>query len=135
MTTLTNDNDMYRKNLLSLFSQKWFLVTIVFEDNIPINDFENGLSVKFYINDQLYASATYPDMLKQNDGDFYLFPDGALNKIMISNLYYLNYAIGPKEISSYYMKGPSPKSVSTVSSSFVMPMILNDRNRLDIYNA
>lgn len=135
VSTVTNDNDMYRKNLLSLFAKKWFLVTIVFEDNTPINDFENGLSVKFYINEQLYTSATYPDMLKQNIGDFYLFPDGALNKVMISNMYYFNYALGAKEIESFYMKGPSTTTISSVSSSFVMPMILNDRNRLDIYNA
>ena len=134
--TITDDNDMYRRNLLSLFAKKWFMVTIVFEDNIPINDFENGLSVKFYINEQMYASATYSDMLKQNVGDLYLFPDNSpLNKVMISNMFYFNYALGPKDITSFYMQGPSPKSVSSVATSFIMPMILNDKNRLDIYNA
>ena len=135
VSTVTNDNDMYRRNILSLFAKKWFLVTIVFEDNIPINDFENGLSVKFYINEQLYTSATYPDMLKQNNGDFYLFPEGALNKVMVSNMIYFNYALGPKEIANFYMQGPSSTSVSSVSSSFIMPVMLSDKNRLDIYNA
>ena len=135
VANITNDNDLYRKNILSLFSNKWILITIVFEDNIPINDFENGLSVKFYINDQIYALGTYPTMLKQNNGDFYLFPDGALNKIMISNMQYFNYALGVNEIKSFYMSGPSSKSTSSVTKSFISPTMLNDMNRLDIYNA
>ena len=135
VANITNDNDLYRKNILSLFSNKWILISIVFEDNIPINDFENGLSVKFYINDQIYALATYPTMLKQNNGDLYLFPEGALNKVMISNMQYFNYALGVKEIKNFYMAGPSSKSTSSVTKSFISPTMLNDMNRLDIYNA
>lgn len=135
IANITNDNDLYRKNLLSLFSNKWILISIVFEDNIPINDFENGLSVKFYINDQLYGMGTYPTMLKQNNGDFYLFPDGAINKVMISNMRYFNYALGVKEIKNFYISGPSSKSTTSVSKSFISPTMVNDMNRLDIYNA
>jgi hypothetical protein len=111
------------------------LITIVFEDNIPINDFENGLSVKFYINEQLYNSATYPTMLKQNNGDLYLFPEGSLNKTMFSIMQYFNYALGTKEIQASYRQGPSSRSTSSVTTSFISPMMLSDKNHLDIYNA
>ena len=132
---VNNTNDLYRKHMLSLMTGKWFLITIVFEDNIPINDFEDGLVVKFYINDQLYSSGTYSSMLRQNNGNFYLFPNGPISKTMVSNMFYYNYALGTDEIRNLYTQGPSNKSTSTVSTSFISPLMMNDKNRLDIYNA
>ena len=132
---LRDENDLYRKNLLSLYSGKWFLITVVFEDNIPINDFENGLSVKFYINEQLYQSATYSSMLRQNQGDLFLFPSGPVAGCMISNMSYFNYALGTTEIQANYFSGPSSHSTSLVAGSFISPLMLSDKNRLDIYNA
>jgi len=132
---VNDENDLYRRNLLSLYNKKWFLVTIVFEDNTPINDFENGLSVKFYINEILYKSATYASMLKQNQGDLFLFPEGSVAGCMISNMYYYNYALGTQEIQENYLAGPSSKSTSLVMNSFISPLMLSDKNRLDIYNA
>jgi hypothetical protein len=135
IANVQDTNDLYRKNLLSLYNNKWFLITITFEDNIPINDFENGLVVKFFINEQLYKSKTYTSMLKQNSGDFYLFPNGSVAGCMVSNMMYYNYALGSAEIQKNYMNGPSNRSTSIVSSSFMSPLMLSDKNRLDIYNA
>ena len=131
----TSDNDLYRKNLISLYSGKWFLMTIVFEDNIPINDFENGLSVQIYINEILYTSGTYSTMLKQNQGDLFFFTDGSIPSCMISAMKYYNYALSQTEIKDIYRAGPSPKSSTTVNTSFISPIMLSDKNRLDIYNA
>lgn len=135
VSRLNDPNNLYRQNLMSLYNGKWALLTIVFEDNIPLNDFENGLSVKFYINEQLYETGTYSTMLKQNTGNLYIFPEGAVSGCMISNFAYYNYALGITEIMNLYRAGPSNKSTSTVMKSFISPLMLSDRNRLDIYNA
>lgn len=135
VANLQDVNDLYRKNLLSLYNGKWFLLTVTFEDNIPINDFENGLVVKFYINEQLYNSQTYSSMLKQNNGDFYLFPSGPVAGCMVSKMTYYNYALGTGDIQNIYNMGPSNHSTTLVTSSFISPLMLSDKNRLDIYNA
>ena len=135
VSRLNDPNNLYRQNLLSLYNGKWALLTIVFEDNIPLNDFENGLSVKFYINEQLYDSGTYPTMMRQNNGNLYLFPEGAIAGCMISNFMYYNYALGVTQIMDNYRAGPSNKSTASVTKSFISPLMLSDKNRLDIYNA
>lgn len=135
VSRVNDPNNLYRQNLLSLYNGKWALLTIVFEDNIPLNDFENGLSVKFYINEQLYESASYPTMLKQNNGNLYIFPEGAISGCMISNFMYYNYALGVTQIMDNYRAGPSNKSTASVTKSFISPLMLSDKNRLDIYNA
>lgn len=129
-----SSNSIYRANLTSLLEKQWFLVTIVFEDNVPINDFENGLSVKFYINNALYKSQTYPTMLKQNNGNLFLFPSGSVNNCKISNFKYYNYALGNTEIATNAKDGPSSKAQSSVTSSFIQPLALSDYNSMDIYN-
>jgi len=135
VSNIQSDNDLYRKNLMSLYQGKWFMLTIVFEDNMPINDFANGLIVKFYINELLYMTQTYTTMLRQNNGNMFLFPSGPVSQVMISNFTYFNYALGTDQIQAIYMKGPSSASTSTVANSFVSPMMLADKNKLDIYNA
>lgn len=132
-------NSIYRKNLLSLFQARWFLITVVFEDNTPINDFENGLNVKFYINDILYESGTYAAMLKQNQGNLYLFPNGSVNQCKVSQLEYFNYAQGLGEIQAKYKAGPDtqPAALPTtggIGGSVAGPLQLSEYNVLDIYN-
>ncbi len=135
---LPSDSVASRQNLLSLFSKKWVMITIVFEDNVPINEFENGLLVKFYVNDILYQSGRYNSAIKQNNGDFVLFPDDTpLEDCKIGNLTYHNYAMGDIEIRAKANVGP-PKKLSTVNlsmSPFISPSMISDYNRLDIYNA
>ena len=113
---------------------KWFMMTIVFEDNMLINDFENGLSVKVYINGSLYQSATFAAMLKQNNGNFFLFPGGSVDQCKISSFNYYNYAQGEADIQATMGQGPSSKAHTSLTSSFIQPLALSDYNIMDIYN-
>lgn len=135
VTRITNDNSNMRQNLLSLFTGKWVLITIVFEDNIPINDFENGVVLKFYINDTLYHVGKFSGGLKQNNGDLYLFPnDYPVPNCKVSNFTYFNYALTPIEIRGIADRGPSTKLANPPTFSFISPSMMSDYNRLDIYN-
>jgi hypothetical protein len=130
-----SDNNVYRKNMLSLFSNKWFHVTVVMEDNQPLNDFENGILVRFYVNDTLYQTGKYSSALKQNSGNLYIFPDNqAIPKCKISNFTYYNYALTEKEIRDSFNKGPNTKAMQETSNSAIMPYYVSDYNKLDIYN-
>lgn len=132
---LVSDSNALRHNVTSLFSSKWFLFTVVFEDNIPINDFENGIRVRVYINDMLYQEGHYAAALKQNNGNLFILPDGvAIPNFKISNFAYYNYALGDDEIKSINAKGPSTSASSLVAGAFVTPVPLSDYNRIDIYN-
>lgn len=124
-----------RNNIMSLFSNKWVLLTLSFEDNVPINDFENGIQIKFFVNDTLYQTNRYNSALKQNNGLLYMFPDGAVPVgCKISNFCYFNYAVTDKEVRELALRGPSDKPIESVTKSFISPTMLSDYNRLDVYN-
>jgi hypothetical protein len=131
---LDSDNSATRHNLMSLYSRKWVMVTIVFEDNIPINDFENGILVKFYLNDMLYHSGRFSSALRQNNGLLYMFPDGAVPNCRIADFVYYNYAITEVDIKKRVDRGPSAKPSVSVARDYISPSWLSDYNRLDIYN-
>jgi hypothetical protein len=132
---LQTEQSVFRRNMLSLLSSKFFMLTVVFEDNMPINDFETGILVKVYINDTLYATGRYNDTLKQNNGNLVLFPDAnAIPNCKISDLVYYNYALSDADVVRLASKGPNPKPAAQVSKSFNMSYMLSDANRLDISN-
>lgn len=134
---LTSSDSAYRNNLMATLDNTWHLITISFEDNIPINDFENGIMVKFYVNDVLYKVSRFPSALKQNQGDLFLFPNGntPISNVKISNFTYYNYVLSEEEIRANALAGantaPSSAYASPVSSK---PPVLSDYNKLDIYN-
>jgi hypothetical protein len=134
ITRSTSSDNILRRNIMSLLASQWFMITIVFEDNIPINDFENGISVKFYINDILYQSGTWAAMLKQNNGNLFLFPDGAINQCKLSSFNYHNYALSQAEILSNFQAGPSKAPMVNTASAFQSSVVLSDYNTMDIYN-
>jgi len=139
ITQVHSSNSIYRKNLLSLLQAKWFLISIVFEDNTPINDFENGVTVKFYVNDVLYQSGTYSATLKQNMGNLFMFPSGSIDQCKISVFEYYNYALGLQDVQAKYNAGPSLTMSTTPNSSaknaaISSPLQLSAYNVLDIYN-
>jgi len=129
----TGDN-VYRKNMMGLLQGQWFMISLVFEDNIPINDFENGTSVKFYVNNVLYQSGAYASMLKQNNGNLFLFPDGSIDQCQISNFKYYNYALGQADVEANYREGPSKVASTSVKQASWQPLTLSDYNTMDIYN-
>ena len=133
---LTSNDSAYRNNLMSTLDNTWHMITISFEDNIPINDFENGIQVRFWINDVLYKTSRFASALKQNQGDLHLFPNSTpIQNVKISNLKYFNYVLGESEIRSMSLAGASTSaSASYMSSSSSKPPVLSDYNKLDIYN-
>lgn len=124
-----------RNNLLNMYTKKWVMLTIVFEDNMPINEFENGILVKFYVNDMLYQTGRFSSALKQNNGSLYMFPDGPMSNCRVSNMVYFNYAATDNEIRRLADKGPSDKPTSAVTKSFISPAWISDYNRMDMYNS
>ena len=138
---VVSDKNTMRQNMLSMFSGQWVCVTIVFEDNIPINDFEDGIMVRFFVNDVLYQTNRFSGALKQNQGDLVFFPDDAvLSSVKISDFEYFNYAISNDQIVTKVRKGPtltSSKSIAGASAgSASMPSLtrIGDMNAMEISN-
>jgi hypothetical protein len=137
VSNIRSDDSTYRKNLLSLYGNTWVCITIVFEDNMPINDFENGVVVKFYVNDILYVSGKYSSALKQNNGDVVFFPDSVgIPSLKMSNFAYFNYALSDTEIKAIVRAGPNVKpAVSTKNAAATtLPYHVSEYNKLDLAN-
>lgn len=135
------------RNLLKLTSKKWVLYTMVFEDNTPINEFEDGTKLKLFLNDVLYDYATYAGQtLRQNNGPLVLFPTthskgvmipGGIKNAKVGNVAYYNYAQGASDIKKVYNDGP-PTTRSDIqgdTESVGQPLYLSEYNKLDIYNS
>lgn len=73
-TTPTPIDPTLRLNAVKLVQNRWALLTFTFEDGVAINDFENGVMVRFYLNDMLHTTRTAKSALRQNNGDFVLLP-------------------------------------------------------------
>lgn len=128
-----------RKNLVSLFAKHWVLVTIVIEDNVPINDFENGISIKTYVNDTMYSSSVAHGSLRTNNGQFHLLDaDSWPADSRMSDLIYYNYALDNGAIRRIYNAGPDTTASDDIDA--LSGRKNNDKakygdyNKLDIYN-
>jgi hypothetical protein len=130
---LESENSAYRKNILSILQANWIMVTVIFEDNIPINDFENGIRVQIYMNNLLYETRYFKGMLKQNIGNLYFFPDGPLNGVRVGNMKYYNYALTMSDIKNLSSKIPNKAAVLNDNKK-PGPPDLSTANILDIYN-
>lgn len=136
VNNLSETNSALRRNVMSLTPHYWVMFTFVFEDNVPINDFENGIVVKFYINDTLYQVHKVKSMIRQNNGDLYILPDEdgtGMKSSRICDVNYYNYALQDTEIKNLYIGGPT-KTVYTRNSDFGKPLYLAASNRIDQTN-
>lgn len=125
-----------RHNLLELIQQKWVHFAFSMEDNVPINDFENGVVVRFYVNDILYYTHRVSSKLRQNNGDLLLFPAGAVPGCRIADLTYYNYALGFQEVKAAFSQGPPKKQANIAGSNSTVgrPLYLSKYNEVDLYN-
>lgn len=126
-----------RRNALSLMQGKWALLTFAFEDNVGISNFEDGIMVRFYINDSLYHTHRQTGSFKHNQGDLYVAPnfDRAINNLTIGDIRYYNYAVPPKEVADVYKDGPPTKPADELQQRGSSdPLYLSEYNKLDIYN-
>lgn len=135
-SSVVSDNSSQRRNLASLVPDKWVMLTFVFEDNVPINDFEDGIRVSFYVNDVAYQVAKVRGTLRQNNGHFVLFPEqGGIQGLKMGDLRYYSYAVDPSEVKTAYVKGP-PKhyNTSAFGKSINQTLQLSTYNTVDLYN-
>jgi hypothetical protein len=137
------DDTTLRKNLVKLGQNKWVMYTFTFQDNVAINDFEDGIIMRCFVNDVLYHSATVKSTLRLNLGNLYVMPprDGAsgdanIQLAKIGNLNYYNYALSVKMVADLYKRG-HPKYLARDimgREGDGDPMYLSEYNKLDIYN-
>lgn len=132
-------NQELRQNLLSLIPRHWALITIVFEDNIPINDFENGVAIKTYVNDLLYDTSVAPGAMRQNNGPFHvLMAEQWPPESRMSDLIYYNYALSDNDVRKLYNKGPNTNPSDDMPNDTAMDdndkLILSPYNKVDKTN-
>lgn len=132
-----NPDNTMRHNLLSLLPKKWCLMTVVMQDNMPLQDFENGLLIKVYVNDLLYDTGIFPNTsMKQNRGNLFIAPDGpaGITKTLFGNLTYYNYVPSDNEIAKTYNAGPPTKPYVPNAALNTTKLELSEYNKMDIYN-
>jgi hypothetical protein len=147
-------DDTLRINAVNLVQNRWAMMTFTFEDGVAINDFENGVLMRFYLNDTLYFSGTTQSALRQNMGDLTVLPilsdqteetgnrvfrgyNGSgedLKSTTIGNLFYFNYALGLKNVRELFAKGHPKHPAVLRQGSIGEPLHLSKYNELDIYN-
>lgn len=136
----TSDDSLLRNNLFSMIQNSWVLFTFTFEDNVPINEFENGIMVKFYVNDAVYKTGRYSSALKQNYGDLFVLPnDDPLAGIKIADMRYYNYVVPNSTLTDVVRSGPDT-SVSKIymkpgEGGQGQPSVLSHMNLTDMLNA
>lgn len=131
-----------RRQMLKLISKKWVLMTVVMEDNMPVSEFEDGLRLRFFVNDVLYDQATYAGKtMRQNNGQLILFPtlDGngtGINKARVADVSYYNYAVDAAGVKEVFDAGPPTRrsDISSKAENLGRPLYLSEYNKLDIYN-
>lgn len=134
---INSSNSLKRNNLQGLFPNSWFSVTVTFEDNLMVNDFEKGVMVRIYINGALYQIHKYNTTLKQNRGDFYLFPDEeSIPDCKIADLTYYNYALRDEEVKNIASQKPNLhiNASTTGENSSKKDFETGIKNHMDIYN-
>jgi hypothetical protein len=135
-----SENDpSLRQNAMKLVLNEWALMTFVFKDHTPSNDFDDGIEVSVYLNDSLYYQHRSKGAFKVNQGDFWLAPSAAtsaMNNVQIGDVRYRNYAMKQSDIAAIFSRGPPKESFKEArrSASDSEPLYLSEYNKLDIYN-
>jgi hypothetical protein len=142
-------------NIDSTYDKKWFMVTVILQEISPNNDilYKNKTTCKMYINGILMldrivespydALATSSAAMRHNKGPLYINPRGIYGKkqdgtstttddtitdpnaLMMADLTYFNYAVGPEEIETLYKKGFTKGSATIPSVSTNDPALYN----------
>lgn len=106
-TTAFGASDMGRKHL-QLMTGRWVMFTIVFQDHVPIDDFEDGILMQMYVNDVTLVRKTARGALRLNNGDMCFLPnDEAIRGGFLADFAYYPWALSRKEIQQRFRKGPS----------------------------
>lgn len=112
-----SDQDL-RKNILSLIPKHWAMITIVVEDNVPINDFENGVSIRTYLNDSLYSTSVTHGSLRLNNGPLHcLCHDVWPGESMMADFTYYNYALSDSAVRRRFNRGVTTDASNDINST------------------
>jgi hypothetical protein len=110
--------DSDKLSLLNSNLKDWYMITIILEDYYNEDNFETGIKMSFYLNDNLIDSSFRldNDTIQFNNDKFVLFPQDKKGTSLtgvdkpdifrISNLRYFNYAISMNQIRKLYNQGP-----------------------------
>jgi hypothetical protein len=134
-----NTRPSMRNNAIKLAQNKWAMVTFTFEDHTAINDFEDGIIVRFYLNDTLYSTHTVRSAMRTNKSELHLFPsiDGRGQPIQnsrIGNIKYYNRALQHDDVKKLYHRGPPTKPAVEQDNPESEPLFLSEYNKADVYN-
>lgn len=121
---------------------RWFLITITLKDYVDFRNYEHGIQVQSFINDNLvYTDVIKNDSLKLNNSDFYITPNDASMQVkninsMYADITYYNYALSINEIESIYNRGvTNENSVCSTAKANSMRAVSDDKyQRLDKNN-
>lgn len=133
-----NPGPKERRNALSLMQGRWAMLTFAFEDNVGISNFEEGIMVRVYLNDDLYYTHRQKGAFRRNQGDLYMAPDfdQSINNVQIGDIKYFNYALPPRDVTEMYGRGPPKRQAEELQQrGSGDPLYLSEYNKLDIYNA
>lgn len=142
--TMNTQNDITRRNVMSLLPLNWYLFTFVFEDNFStVETTENGIKFTFYINDFPYHTVTASsdptlrnNFLRHNEGDLHILPDlvDASELLTLGNIKYFNYAVKDNDIRNHFLSGPPTHNANINEGRKMQPAYLSAYNKMDIYN-
>ena len=127
-----------RRNALSMIQGRWAMLTFAFEDNVGISNFEDGIMVRVYLNEDLYYTHRQRGAFKRNQGDLFLAPgfDRSINNVRIGDIKYFNYAMPPADVAKIYRYGPPKHQTDELQQRGESnPLYLSEFNKLDVYNA
>lgn len=132
------------------YDKNWFMVTVILQEISPNNDilYRNKTTCKMYINgvlmlDRMVESpyddaATTSSAMRHNKGPLYINPSGIYGSVvgtvpgdkikkehalMMADLTYFNYAIGPDEIDVLYKRGYTKGAAPTPSAGIYDPSL------------
>lgn len=94
------------KHVFDLIPGRWVMLTVVLEDNIPIDDFENGIRARMFLNGELVMQQSAFGALRINNGDLHLLPNqNLIEGALFANVRYYPWALTGSEVSNLFAKG------------------------------
>lgn len=139
-TSAPGNRTSMRNKAVKLAQDKWALFTFTFEDHTAINKHEDGIVIRFYLNDVLYSSRSIKSAMRPNKSNLHMFPSingvgGPIQDSRIGNIFYFNYALSHSDIRTLYSRGP-PKHMSDMENKDGLgePLYLSEYNKADVYN-
>lgn len=127
-STLANRQDTKMSNVIDMIPGRWVMYTVVLEDNMPFDEWENGILLRVYLNDTLYHREYTRGALRLNKGNLFLMP-AVIQGAFIADMRYLPWAPTDQEVSKMYAKGISPGSgtcAKAAKANMDAPLVIPD---------